>query len=144
MIGSVLLDTNVLLSYLLTPQKKGPIFETVTAGILGNYQLLIPRPLLAELINKVSSKKYLAKKITPSEAKKLIALLEKSATVLPEITETIPTVTRDPKDNYLLSAALLWQASYLVTGDKDLLTLKKVGNLQILSPKDFTKKLGAS
>lgn len=144
MTGSVLLDTNVLLSYLLAPQRKGPISEIVTAGILGKYKLLVPQQLLAELINKTCSKKYLVKKIKPQEAERLIALLKKSATLLPEITEAIPLVARDPKDDYLLAAALLGQADYLVTGDKDLLELKKVRNLQILSPKDFAKKLKIS
>ena len=46
-------------------------------------------------------------------------------------------VCRDEKDNQVLDLCLAGQADFLVTGDKDLLTLKKFRRTQILSPKEF-------
>jgi len=61
-----------------------------------------------------------------------------AAELVPEIEETVPALVRDPKDDYLLAHALVARADYLVTGDKDLLVLNPVGDLQILSPTQFT------
>jgi putative PIN family toxin of toxin-antitoxin system len=45
--------------------------------------------------------------------------------------ESMVTVCRDPKDNFLLALAKDGKADYLLTGDKDLLELKKFGKTKI-------------
>lgn len=45
--------------------------------------------------------------------------------------ESIITVCRDPKDNFLLALAKDGKADYLLTGDKDLLGLIKFGKTKI-------------
>ncbi len=47
------------------------------------------------------------------------------------------TVCRDPKDNFLLALSKDGKASHLITGDKDLLTLKKFGKTKIVSMGGF-------
>lgn len=138
----VLLDTNIFVSFLLAPDRKALITEIVKAGAyLGKFTFILPTQMLSELESVIASKKHLSKRITSKEIKKLVGLLRQSGLELARIQEPTPHVTRDPKDDYLLAAALFGQADYLVTGDKDLLDLKQVGNLQILSPRDFAKKL---
>lgn len=44
---------------------------------------------------------------------------------------------RDPKDNKFLDLAFISEAHYLVTGDRDLLILKKFHQTAIISPADF-------
>ena len=44
---------------------------------------------------------------------------------------------RDPKDNFLLSLAVDGKADYLLTGDKDLLVLKKIGETKIRTLSEF-------
>jgi putative PIN family toxin of toxin-antitoxin system len=44
---------------------------------------------------------------------------------------------RDPKDNFICSLAIKSRASYLVTGDKDLLVLKRVQKTRILTARGF-------
>jgi len=44
---------------------------------------------------------------------------------------------RDPKDNSVLETAVIGKCDYLVTGDRDLLSLKKYQNLQIVNPNNF-------
>ena len=44
---------------------------------------------------------------------------------------------RDPKDNFLLSPAIDGKADYLLSGDKDLLVLKKIGNTEIKTISEF-------
>lgn len=48
-------------------------------------------------------------------------------------------VSRDPEDNFLLSLALDGKADFLITGDKDLLSLKKFESTEIITIADFEK-----
>ena len=132
-----LLDTNILISYLLTPDRDSPIVEIVQAAVLGRFTLLLPEALLEELAAKVGEKPYLARRIAPEELAELAEILGQVAEVIPRITQPIPAVTRDPKDDYLLAYALVGQADYLVTGDQDLLVLKEVEGIAIVTPRDF-------
>lgn len=61
---------------------------------------------------------------------------------MPRIESPIPAVTRDPKDDYLLSYAPVGGADYIVTGDEDLLALHgQIQELEILTPRQFSEML---
>jgi uncharacterized protein len=49
-----------------------------------------------------------------------------------EVKENV-TICRDPKDNFLLALAQTSKATHLITGDKDLLSLKSFGKTKILT-----------
>ena len=51
--------------------------------------------------------------------------------------KSIVTICRDPKDNFLLALAKDGKADYLITGDKDLLDLKKFGKTKIKTITNF-------
>jgi len=51
--------------------------------------------------------------------------------------KTIITLSRDPKDNYLLSLSKDGKAKYLVTGDPDLLVIKQFGQTHIVTMAEF-------
>lgn len=51
------------------------------------------------------------------------------------------TVCRDPKDNQFLDVAVASNAQFLVTGDKDLLSLKKFRTTRILTPRRFLEEV---
>ncbi len=57
-----------------------------------------------------------------------------------EITSQIAG-SRDPNDNYLLSLAADGHADYIVTGDSDLLVLRKTGQTQIVTLSDFMQAI---
>lgn len=137
----VLLDTNILISYLLTPAQNSPVTKIVTQGLLGDFVLLVPEELLQELKRKAHEKKYLVERIAPEEIGKFVDVLTGVSEPIPKIDEPIPAVTRDPKDDYLLAYALVGRADYLVSGDNDLLVLEQVGELSIVSPQEFLKML---
>lgn len=44
-----------------------------------------------------------------------------------------------PDDDYILAAAVNAGCDYLVTGDKDLLTLKKLEGMSIVTPREFAE-----
>jgi predicted nucleic acid-binding protein len=46
-------------------------------------------------------------------------------------------ICRDKNDNDIIALALSNNVGYLITGDNDLLVLKKYKNVKIISPRDF-------
>ncbi len=49
------------------------------------------------------------------------------------------SVSRDPDDNRVLEAAVEGSCNFIVTGDKDLLILKKYKKVTVLTPSEFLK-----
>lgn len=47
------------------------------------------------------------------------------------------SITRDPKDEHVVMAALVAGCHYIITGDKDLLTVGSYQDILILTPADF-------
>jgi putative PIN family toxin of toxin-antitoxin system len=139
----VLLDANLLISFLLHPERSSPVTAVVREGILGHFSLLVPERLLEELAARVTGKPYLAQRIDHDDLEELLAILRETAEMLPEIEEPIPAVVRDPKDDYLIAHAVLSQADYLVTGDDDLLSLELLDTVRVLSPRQFWDLLKA-
>lgn len=140
----VLLDTNILISYLLPPPRQaGNIYRIVEGVLSGVYTLLVPEELLQEIHRNITTKPYLRSRIDAEEAGAFVAALHALAEILPALQEEIPSVTHDPNDDYLLAHALLAGADYLVSGDNDLLSLGPIERLTILSPADFAQVLSA-
>jgi putative PIN family toxin of toxin-antitoxin system len=133
----VLLDANVFISYLLYPREPGPIRRIINAAVLGRFTLLLPEALLTEFSVKVSRKPSLSSRITAGELHEFVSLLREISEEIPVIETKIPAVTRDPKDDYLLAYALVGEANYLVTGDRDLLALGQVDGVTIVTPRTF-------
>ena len=47
--------------------------------------------------------------------------------------------SRDVDDNRIIETAYIGKAQYIISGDKDLLVLKKYEDIKILNPGDFLK-----
>ena len=136
----VLFDTNVLISYLLTP-KAGTINTIVEAAFERKFQLLLPNEVVTELKKKISEKPYLSKKISKLTIQIFINAFSTIAEILSPITQPIPKIGRDFKDDYLLAYSVVGDADYLVTGDEDLLALKQIHKVKIVNPSQFLKVL---
>ncbi len=57
-----------------------------------------------------------------------------------EIVEKV-RVCRDPKDDKILDLAINGQATYIVSGDKDLLVLNPFRGVKIVSAEEFLKEV---
>lgn len=91
-----------------------------------------------KIINRPKSQKYLL----PNriiEIKQLIFYFTEFISILSPIT----TISRDPKDDYLLVLSSDYDINYLVTGDKDLLVLGQYRNTRIITFSDFIKEITA-
>ncbi|MGF1505098.1 MAG: putative toxin-antitoxin system toxin component, PIN family, partial [Anaerolineae bacterium] len=111
------MDTNVLVSAALF--RSSVPRQAFEAALVGGDVLLSQATLdeLTEVLNRPKFDKY----VTQSERLQLVSLLTEAATLV-TITETI-TACRDPKDNKYLELAVSGQASHLISGDAEQLTL---------------------
>jgi hypothetical protein len=139
----VLIDTKVLVSYLLGSRRPGAIAQVVESALEGAFSLLLPRDLTEELLNVLLTNPKIAKRVEARDSREFIAYLEAIGESLSVLEEAAASVTRDPKDDYLIAYALAGQADYLVTGDSDLLVLGEVGGVQIVTPVEFAALLAA-
>ena len=56
--------------------------------------------------------------------------------------QSLINICRDSKDNFLLALVKDGNADYLVTGDSDLLSVKKLGKTKIVKLSEFEKMQG--
>jgi uncharacterized protein len=136
----VVLDTNVLLSGLLWYGAPHTLIERVREGTL----ILVSSPaLLAELSEVIARPQFatiLARSNTSRE--RSLAELRALAEVLtpPPLAEP---VCRDPDDDAVLALALAARADLIVSGDRDLLDLKRFQNIPIVTPAEALRRTKA-
>jgi len=125
----VVVDTNVFISGLLWGGNPGKILNL---WLWGKFNLLMSPYLCFEILDVYQ------KFDNPSQdIEKLRLYLEtKTIKIIPK---KKVRVCRDPKDNQILALCWVGQADFLITGDKDLLSLKEFKNTKIVRPKEFLK-----
>jgi putative PIN family toxin of toxin-antitoxin system len=126
----IILDTNIWISYLITKN------HSLLDELLINQQItiLFSEELLNEffeVINRPKLKKYFKQK----DLEVILELIENYGELI-EVKSKIE-ICRDYKDNFLLSLAVDGKANYLISGDADLLVLKKIKKTKIISLKEF-------
>lgn len=127
----VVLDANLLLSAVLLGGKPGQALDLWRRG---EFELAISPELLAEFSGKLRYKfAFPEDLIAEWEA----IFNERAVQSLPDYTTK---VCRDPDDDKLLDLATAVGATYLVTGDDDLLTLKEYEHVRIVKPAAFLKE----
>lgn len=127
----VVLDANVLVSGILF--KDGSEAKILQLGEQGRISVFASLEILIEFVNVISRRKF---QLTTQEVLAATEYLLSFVKIRePASTATIPI--RDPEDVKFLECARDARAHFLVTGDKDLLTIREFANTQILSPSKF-------
>lgn len=128
----VVIDTNLWISFVLG--KKLESFES--AAITGNFIIVYAKELLIEIESVFKKDKFL-KVLSKDDFAKIQNLME----VYGEEINVVSIVDdcRDEKDNYLLSICKDGNADFLITGDKDLLVLKRFEKTSIVTYSAFFK-----
>ena len=124
----IVLDTNVLIAAFIS---RGACHELFEHCIL-HHSLVTSEFILAEVKEKLVEKFNLS----DSHALEVEALLRSRMEL------TVPTgmttqVCRDPDDNNILATAAAGECDCIITGDNDLLVLKRFGNIAIIRPAEF-------
>lgn len=124
----VILDTNVLISAFVFKGFAAKVFD-----YCATQETIILSPwIIKELFDKFRSK-FKLEEVFLEEIQAL--LLEKAAVITP--TNDVPEVCRDPDDNHILQIAEFVKADFIITVDKDLLTLVSYNAIPILNPRTF-------
>ncbi len=134
----LVLDTNTIVSAffwegneakLLRKIEEGQAELYVTEEILREIEEVINRSKFRESLNKVNM-------TSDDIMKKIVSLahlvLGKKYGI---------NICRDKKDNMLLECAKSAGAGYIISGDKDLLVLKKFENIQIIRASEIIEKI---
>ncbi len=128
----VFLDTNVLVSAMAT---RG-LCADVLRETLTSHELVVSAPLFNELRRVLRQKLQ----IPPELIDDAIEILQQDAHfATPSVAPNVKI--RDKDDLTILSSALNGNADLLVTGDKELLDLGKINDMEIVSPRGFWKKI---
>ena len=128
------LDTNVLVSYLLTHRLPFAVLMDHHLA-RGNFALVTAAELLAEL-DRVLGYSKLQRYYTEAEHRRFVALVMALAEMV-ELPENIPRVSRDPDDDQVIACAVVGEADVIVSDDRDLLSLERVGDIPILTATRF-------
>lgn len=126
----VIIDTNLWVSFVIS--KKYNLLDNLLFS--GKVRLLFSKELINE-IHQTISKPKLKIYFVDNAIEKMLSAFE-PFTDLVEV-ESIIRICRDSNDDFLLSLCKDGKANYLITGDNDLLVLKKFGKTKILTIKDF-------
>ena len=125
----IVLDANVVVAAFAA---RG-LCEAILELCLDAHEIILSNHLLDE-IQKNLVKKV---KLPTKAAREIIALLRDNAQVLVP-TQLPSNVCRDPDDIPVLGLAFAARVDCIVTGDRDLLVLKKFRSVPILTPRAFS------
>jgi putative PIN family toxin of toxin-antitoxin system len=132
------LDTNVVLSGLLWHGTPHALLERVREGTL----TFISSPaLLAELAEVIARPQFdaiLVRSNTPRE-RSLAELRELAEVIAPP--PLAQPVCRDPDDDAVLALGVAAKADFIVSGDRDLLSLKSFQNIPIVTPAEALRRV---
>ena len=126
----IIIDTNLWVSFLLS--RKYAFIDKLLSN--KKVQLVFCRELLAELM-EVAARPKLRRFFTPNDKKMIFDLIDRYADYVNVFSNV--DLCRDDKDNFLLALAKDSNADFLITGDKDLLILKKFEDTSIVTIADY-------
>lgn len=128
----VFLDTNVLAAAVATRGLCSELLESV----MHDHELLTCQQVLAELKRTLAGKLRLPAPVV----EKFLALLKTEARIV-ESRKKLSISIKDADDISILACAIAADADVFVTGDKELLALRRVGKLPVISPRELWNRL---
>jgi putative PIN family toxin of toxin-antitoxin system len=126
----LVLDTNVLITAFIANGVCAELLE----HCIRRHTIVMSDFILSEFRETMVGKF----KFTGEETEDALKLLVPRMVALEPVTLESP-VCRDADDDLILATALAGQCDCIVTGDKDLLVLKRFRMIEIVSPRDFSE-----
>jgi uncharacterized protein len=128
----IVFDTNIYISGYLFGGKPREGLENARKRL---YKLFASLEILAELEEELTDPPF---HLSYRHVQKIIRNLKDFAEILKAAPQS--KAVRDEKDDMLLDCALAARARFLVTGDKDLLVMKKYKHIEIVTIADFLER----
>jgi uncharacterized protein len=133
------LDTNLLVSYLLT--HRPPITILIDELVARNELVMVTAPELLAELERVLAYPKLQRYLSHVERKRFLALIMALSEAV-DLPADLPRICRDPDDDRLIACAVVGQADVIVSGDGDLLDLERVGDIPIVTAGGLLQMLG--
>jgi len=127
---NIILDSNVIIAAFSARGLCYSLFELC----LDRYNINISRHILSE-INYILINKF---RISKTKVKSIIDFLQEYCILVKENKGKID-ICRDKDDNKILALCKNNDVKYIITGDNDLLVLKKYADTLIIKPREFWK-----
>jgi putative PIN family toxin of toxin-antitoxin system len=128
----VVLDTNVIIAAFAARGLCTEVFEVC----LEAHRIVISEHILSEIRENLVHKIHLPRGVVQDIIEYLRDVTE---VVEPEVIDK--PACRDGKDDKIIGTALGGDATFVITGDKDLLVLKKYKGIRIITPREFWSHL---
>lgn len=126
----VVFDTNVLVAAFLT---EGLCSDLLTRARKQAFDLVLCDDIIREF-EGILKKKF---KLSSTDLIEIKSIISEAASEIIDHLSPIPRICRDPDDDMIIGCAIDSAADYIVTGDEDLLILKKYKDIIILNPRNF-------
>lgn len=130
----VVFDSNVIIAAFATRGICAEIFEVCLEG-----HVLVTSEHILDEVRKALVKKI---RLPATTALEIVSYVKEVAEIAETVNINVPGL-RDPVDALVLSTAINGNARLVITGDADLLTLKKFRGVEIITPRKFWEKLSA-
>ena len=127
----VVIDTNILISAFLFQG----IPRRVLQACIDHHHVLCFSDLLMDEFVAVVNRPEFVSHLGYGEAVRMFQLIREKSVIAHEIPKI--SVCRDPKDDMVIATALATHARFVITGDKDLTSLKKYKDVRFLTPREF-------
>ncbi|MDE1854151.1 MAG: putative toxin-antitoxin system toxin component, PIN family [Thaumarchaeota archaeon] len=130
----IVVDTNVLVSALVGHGKP----RQLLVQLLERHEVVTSSQMLAELADVLAREKF--KQVGESHVNAFLSVLASAATVV-VIKHRFDDVSDDPDDNVVLGTAYDGRATYIVSGDRHLLDLRRFRGIEIVTVREVLELL---
>ena len=124
----IVLDSNIIVAAYAGRGLCNSLFELC----LDRYSIIISDHILTEVYNTLHNKLKM-----PHKNVQIIIDYLKEFCIISTYKKITENICRDKNDNDIIALAISNDVDYLISGDKDLLVLKKYKNIKIIPPRDF-------
>jgi len=134
-------DTTVLVSAFLAP--RGVASEFLRRARQGAFEIVLAPAILDEMKDLLLRRPRLRRRYPYSDERvqRYHRLLQATTSVVVDV-PPLTGVVRDPNDDMVIACALAAAADYVVTRDKDLLSLGAHEGIRMVTPRQFLDLIG--
>jgi putative PIN family toxin of toxin-antitoxin system len=133
----VVFDTNILISALLSTN--GNPFRCLALAKIGQVESVTCHEILDEFAEKLIIKFRFSQEMAQAAVEEV-----RNFSRLAEISTELKAVDADPDDDMVVECAVVGDATHIVTGDKDLLSLGQYQAITIVKASEFVALLSQS
>ena len=129
----IVIDTNILISGVFFRGKERDLLELWFSG---KFNVICTEEIFEEYLEVLTR---FTVKSGENKHQEITGIIAKNCLFIKNVYDE--KYSRDPDDDKFINCAKSGGASYIVSGDKDLLVLKNIGDLEIITASNFLKSL---